>query len=127
MNLTQGMSVLGECLVLYVIEVCREDVYRANKIFTSLADSPEEYVSFRLQRVNNKAFKHAITLAAQIQNDSRMIIVENVTEESYFIFKSQIQSVSDVISFYHDNIKQVIRIIVQFNDFKKFEKSYNNP
>jgi hypothetical protein len=72
--------VLGKRLVLqvYAIEVWREDFFQANKLFTAKATSPEDFVSFHLQGVNPKAFNHAVALAAQIQNDSRMIIIENV-------------------------------------------------
>jgi hypothetical protein len=118
-------EVLGKRLVLqvYAIEVRRNDFFHANKLFNATAISPEVYVSFRLQRVNRKAFNHAVALAAQIQNDSRMIIIENVTSESFFIFDSQIQSISDLIGYYHENIKQTIRIVVHFKDFKVIRKA----
>jgi hypothetical protein len=73
-----------------------------------MANLPEEYVSLCLQRVSNKAFKNAIAFSAQIQNDSCMIIVKNVTEESYFILESQLQRLSDVIGYYHDSNTKVI-------------------
>lgn len=117
-------EVLGKRLVLqvYAIEVRRDDFFRANKLFNSKTTSPEEFVSFRLQKVNQKAYNHAVALAAQIQNDSRMIIIDNVTEESFFIFDSQIQSLPEMIGYYHDNNKQTIRIIVHFQEFKTIRK-----
>jgi hypothetical protein len=75
------------------------------KLFNAKATSPEDFVSFCLQRANPKAFNHVVALAAQIQNDSCMIIIENVTEESFFIFDSQIQSLPELIGYYHKNIK----------------------
>jgi hypothetical protein len=75
-----------------------------------------------LQRVNNKAFKNAIALAAQIQNTSHMIIVKNLTRELYFILESQIQSLSDVIGYYHDSDTKVIKITVHSNNFKTIRK-----
>jgi hypothetical protein len=39
-------------------------------------------------------------------------------QSRFFIIETQLQSVSDVIRFYHDNNKQVIKIIVHINDFK---------
>jgi hypothetical protein len=91
-----------------------------------MANWPEEYVSLCLQRVNNKAFKNAIALAAQIQSTSHMIIVKNLTRELYFILESQLQSLSDVIGYYHDSDTKVIKITVHSNNFKPFGKSYNN-
>jgi hypothetical protein len=116
--------VLGKRLVLqvYAIEVRRDDFFQANKLFTAKATSPEDFVSFRLQRVNPKAYNHAVALAAQIQNDSRMIIIENVIKESFFIFDSQIQSLTEMIGYYHDTNKQTIKIIVHFKEFKSIRK-----
>jgi hypothetical protein len=113
-------KLLGRHVVLqvYAIEVCRNDFYQANKAFIESTQSPEEYVTLRMQRVNQKVWKLALALTAQIQNNSRMIMVNNVTAESFFILKTQLQSVSDVIGFYHDNNKQVIKTIVHTNDFK---------
>jgi hypothetical protein len=84
-------EVLGKRLVLqvYAIEVRRDNFFQANKLFTAKATSPEDFVSFRLQNINPEAYNHAVALAAQIQNDSRMIIIKNVTKESFFIFDSQ--------------------------------------
>jgi hypothetical protein len=117
-------EVLGKRLVLqvYAIEVRRDDFFQANKLFTAKATSPEDFVSFRLQRVNPKAYNHAVALAAQIQNNSRMIIIENVIEESFFIFDSQIQSLTEMIGYYHDTNKQTIKIIVHFKEFKSIRK-----
>jgi hypothetical protein len=117
-------EVLGKRLVIqvYAIEVRRCDNYQANKVFMTVAQSPEEYVSFRMQRVNEKAFKHAVAFSAQIQSDSRMITLENVTEESFFIYDVQLQSLTDVMGFYHDSLRQVIRIVVQLEDYTKVRK-----
>jgi hypothetical protein len=108
-------ELLGKQLVLqvYAIKVQRDNFFQANKLFNAKATSPEDFVSFRLQQVNPKAFNHAVAFAAQIQNDSRMIIIKNVTKESFFIFDSQIQSLPELIGYYHENIKQTIRIIIQ--------------
>jgi hypothetical protein len=112
-------EVLGKRLVLqvYAIEVCRNDFYQANKSFLESTQSPEEYVTLRMQKVNPKAWKSALVLTAQIQNNSHMIVVKNVTEESYVILETQFQSLTDVIGFYHESNKQVIKIIVHTNDF----------
>jgi hypothetical protein len=113
-------ELLGRRVVLqvYAIEVHRNDFYQANKAFFESTQSPEEYVTLRIQRVNKKAWKSALALITQIQNNSCMIMVNNITAESFFILETQLQSVSDVIGFYHDNNKQVIKIIVHTNDFK---------
>jgi hypothetical protein len=51
-----------------------------------------------------------------------MIIIKNVTKESFFIFDSQIQSLPEMIGYYHDTIKQKIKIIVHFEEFKVIQK-----
>lgn len=112
-------EVLGKRLSIqvYSIEVRRNDIYKANQVFNKLALTPEDYVSFRLQKVNEKAFKSAVALAAQIQQDSRTIIINNVAEEAFFILDTQLQSIADVIGYFHDVFKQAIRIIVHYEDF----------
>jgi hypothetical protein len=61
-------------------------------------------------------------LAAQIQNDSSIIIIENVTKDSFFIYEAQLQTVSDVTGFYHNPVKQLIQIIVQIKEFALIRK-----
>jgi hypothetical protein len=63
-----------------------------------------------------------VALSDQIQNDSYMIIIENVAKESFFIFDSQIQSLPEMIGYYHENLKQTIRIIVHFKEFKVIQE-----
>jgi uncharacterized membrane protein YkoI len=113
-------EVLGKRMLIqvYAIEVRRNDFYQANKSFLASIQSPEEYVTLRMQKVNPKAWKSALALTAQIQNDSRMIMVNNVTPESFFILETQLQSLSDVTGFYYDSNKQVIKIVVHTDDFK---------
>jgi hypothetical protein len=51
-----------------------------------------------------------------------MIIIINITKESFSIFDSQIQRLPEMIGYYHENIKQTIRIIVHFKEFKVIQK-----
>jgi hypothetical protein len=51
-----------------------------------------------------------------------MIIIKNVTEESFFIFDSHVLSLPEMIGYYHDITKQTIRVIVDFKEFKVIQK-----
>jgi hypothetical protein len=63
---------------VYAIKVQRETYSVANKVLMSAAETVEDYVSFRMQHVNEKAFENAIAITAQIQNDTRSIVIEQV-------------------------------------------------
>jgi hypothetical protein len=102
---------------VYAIEVKREVSFAADKVLLTAAETAEDYVSFRTQYVNEKAFEHAVALTAQIQNDTRAIVINNVSEEAFFILDSQVQQVSEAVGYYHSRMSSSIRIIVQVEDF----------
>jgi hypothetical protein len=46
-----------------------------------------EFVLFRMRKINNEAYLTAIALVAQHQNDLRTIVINNVSEEGFFIVR----------------------------------------
>jgi hypothetical protein len=111
---------------VYAIEVKNTDYIKANKVFLQSAESADEYVSFRTQKVNEKAFKNAIALVAQIQDDSRSIVIENVSEEAFFIYDSQLKQQSEFIGYYHLPQKSKIYIVVQLEDYQTVRKRFQS-
>jgi hypothetical protein len=107
---------------VYAIEVKRTHHNMANSQLLKMADTPEDYVSFRTQIVNNKAFQHAVAMTAQIQNDTRTIIIENVSEEAYFIYESQLQHIGEIIGYYHVSATKSIRLVVQTEEFMSIRR-----
>ena len=107
-------EVLGSRITIqvYAIEVKREDHHKAHKQFLKHLESPEEYISFRTQEINEKAFKNAVAVVAQLQSDTRAIVIENVSEDAYFILDSQIQNIDKTLGYFHLPTKQSVRIVV---------------
>jgi hypothetical protein len=102
---------------VYAIEVRNEEYVKANKLFLQSASSVDEYVSFRTQRINQKAFQNAVALVAQIQKDSRLIVIENVSEDSFFVYDTELQQLTDIVGYYHVPRKFKVHIVVQFDDY----------
>jgi len=117
-------EVLGKrfSVQVYAIEVKNTDFNQANKIFLQSAESVDEYISFRTKSKNEKAFKNAIALVAQIQNDSRIIIIENVSEEAFFVYDAQLQKLSDTVGYYHLPKKARVHIVVQLEDYQNLRR-----
>jgi hypothetical protein len=86
---------------VYAIEVQTKDVRKAEKVLFKTANQPDSYISFRMKAMNPTAFKHAVAMVAQFQNDLRTIVINNVSEEAYFVMENHAKQVDKVLTVHH--------------------------
>jgi hypothetical protein len=82
----------------------------------------EEYIAFRMQHVNQKAFNNAIAATAQFHSTLKTIVINQVSEESYFVLKNQVGAVNNFLGVYHLIHKESMHLIVTEDDFIQTRK-----
>jgi hypothetical protein len=102
---------------VYAIEVQTQDAKLAEKVLLSTLEALDDYVSFRVKSVNPTAYKHAIAVVAQHQNDLRTIVVNNVSEGAYYVLKREAKQMNKVVTVHHLHGKQSMRIVTYHEDF----------
>jgi hypothetical protein len=85
----------------YAIEVQIQDTKLAEKVLLSTLEALDNYVSFRVKSLYRTAYKHAIAVVAQHQNDLHTIVVNNVSEGTYFVLERDAKKLDKVITVHH--------------------------
>ena len=111
---------------VYGIEVQAQDFYTANRIMVKHTNAPEDFVSFRLQRINVPAFNNAIAYTTQVQAELRTIVINRVSEDSFFILENQVIQLENVIGVYHVTSKESLRIVVDMEAYLTTRKIIKN-
>jgi urease gamma subunit len=100
------------CIQVYTIEVQDKEVKAANRLLMDYV-THEEYIAFRMQHVNQKAFNNAIPATAQFHSTLRTIVINQVSEESYFVLENQVGAVNNLLGVYHLIHKESMCLIVK--------------
>ena len=111
---------------VYAIEVQAKDAKMAEKVMLTTSDSPEDFISFRMKRMNYKAFQHAIAMVAQTQNDLRTIVLNNISEEAYFVLESAANQVNKIRTVHHIKSKKSMRIVTFEENFLEVRRTIRN-
>jgi hypothetical protein len=82
----------------------------------------EEYIAFRMQHVNQKAFNNAIAATAQFHSTLRTIVINQVSKESCFFLENQVGAVNNLLGVYHLIHKESMCFIVTEDSFIQTRK-----
>jgi hypothetical protein len=86
---------------VYAIETQSKDARVAEKLFFKHAEDPDEFIAFKMQKISSKAFNNAIALVAQHQNDVWTVVINNVSEEAYFVLEGKTRQMEHVLTVHH--------------------------
>jgi hypothetical protein len=102
---------------VYAVEVRSAQFKLANKAKTDKCSQPDDFISFRVQQLDETAFANSIAITAQYQQDLQTVVVNNISEEAYFILEYQVMNVNNMLSNHHIKIKQSMHVIVYKEEF----------
>jgi hypothetical protein len=97
-------------VTVYAIKVESKFVKSAEKIMFKTSNQPDTYISFCMKAVNLKAYKHAVALVAQHQNNLKTVVINNVSEEA--VYAKQVENVLTV----HHLIEKKSRRLTTYDD-----------
>ena len=95
---------------VYAIEVQNKDTRQAEKQLMKHEEDPVEFVSFRMRKINIEAYHTAIALVAQHQHDLRTIVINNISEEAFFVLEGEAKQLERVVTVHHLKEKKSMRI-----------------
>lgn len=101
---------------VYAVEVQTHEAREAEKIILHTFEDPDAYISFRMKSINQVAFRHAVALVAQHQNDLRTIVVNNVSSDAYFTLETKAKQVDKVLTVHHIAAKESMRLVTYDDD-----------
>jgi hypothetical protein len=107
---------------VYAIEVQTHKAWDAEKVILQKFEDPDAYISFRMKSINQVAFRNAVALVAQHQNDLRTIVVNNVSSDAYFTLEAKAKQVDKVLTVHHLVEKESMRIVTYDNDVIKLRQ-----
>jgi hypothetical protein len=96
---------------VYAIETVNKDTRAAEKLFLKHAEDPDEFIAFKMQKINQKAFNNAIALVAQHQNNLRTVVINNISKEAYFVLEGEARQMEHVLTVHHLSKKKSVRLI----------------
>lgn len=102
---------------VYAIEVQNKDTRQAEKQLMKHEEDPVEFVSFRMRKINIEAYQTAIALVAQHQHDLRTIVINNISEEAFFVLEGEAKQLERVVTVHHLKEKKSMRILTYEEDF----------
>jgi hypothetical protein len=107
---------------VYAIEVQVRDIREAEKIMLKASQNPDYYISFRLKKMNPTAFRHAVAIVAQHQNDLRTIVINNVSEEAFFVLENKALQVEKIQTVHHLINKNSVCLVAYAEDILEVRK-----
>ena len=111
---------------VYAVEVRTAQFKLANKAMKEHHSQPDEFISFRVKQIDEKAFANGIAITAQHQQDLRTVVVNNISEDAFFILEHQATTIENVRSIHHLKSKNSMRVIVykeHFNEVRSYIKT----
>ena len=112
---------------VYAIEVQNKDTRQAEKQLMKHDEDPVEFVSFRMRKINIEAYQTAIALVAQHQHDLRTIVINNISEEAFFVLEGEAKQLERVVTVHHLKEKKSMRILTYEEDFVELRHKIKNP
>jgi hypothetical protein len=93
----------------------RVPVY-AIKVQSKFVKNADTYISFRMKAMNPKAYKHAVALVAQHQNNLRTVVINNVSEDAFFVMENYAKQIENVLTVHHLIDKKSMRLVTYKDD-----------
>jgi hypothetical protein len=80
-----------------------------------------------MRKINNKPYQTAIALVAKHQNDLITIVINNISEEAFFVLEEEANQKDRVLTVHHLKEKKSMRILTYEEDFVEARHEIKNP